>query len=251
MTEKTQLGPLGVPDVGREALPEQVARHLQELIVAKRLRPGDYLPNERQLGEQFGVSRTVIREACKTLANRGMLRIQAGRGTVVTLPSPDNLALAIRLYAEAHGTTIEDLLAVRKALEPEMAMEAATHATSGDLQVMGKAIEEMSKAMSDPSSYLRADDVFHRAIAEATGNQLFVTLYIALKDLLKAAREAFFGAPAAAQRAQYWHEQVFRQISSRDGDAARLAMAEHLKQIEEAVQIVLGSGQTVGVPPTA
>ncbi len=90
---------LPVQKVNREGLSEQIVEQLQELIFEKHLRSGNRLPGERELCEQFGVSRTVIREATKILAQRGMLVIEPGRGTYVTLPAEQDVARSITLFA--------------------------------------------------------------------------------------------------------------------------------------------------------
>src|SRR5580658_7923454 len=85
-----------------QSLSDKVAEQLTEAITSRRLPPGKLLPLERDLGEQFKVSRTVVREAVRSLAARGLVRVTAGRGVEVIEGSSDNVAASMRLMVRGH-----------------------------------------------------------------------------------------------------------------------------------------------------
>jgi len=226
---------LNVQKVSREGLYEQVVQQVQELIVAKHLRTGDRLPPERELCEQFGVSRTVIREATKVLAQRGMLIIEPGRGTFVTLPTEENIALSIELFARARGLDYARVVEVRRALETEIAALAAQRAKPEHLDHLQRCIEEMDRNLTNPSAYVIADQEFHSTLAEATGNDLFTAISGVIVNLAQSARKLMFGVAGAPGRGQEYHRLILKYVAERDSDRARAAMLEHLQQVEQDI----------------
>ena len=150
---------------------EQIVAQIEERILKGDLRPGDKLPAERELAEQFGVSRTAIREAMKALTQRGLVEIQPGRGTFVT----DSTSMVVRhsidmLVRVGNETGTKDLVEVREILEPEIAALAAVRASSGDIEAMEDAVEAMDQAMGDSDTFIEADLDFHLALAQGSNN---------------------------------------------------------------------------------
>ena len=90
-----------------ETLASRVAGQMESLIVQQRLQPGDRLPAERELAHQFGVSRTVVREAVRALAARGLLEVKAGSGTLVRTPSAHTVAQSMALYLRAGRSDLD------------------------------------------------------------------------------------------------------------------------------------------------
>lgn len=226
---------LPVQKVNREGLYAQVVEQLQDLIFEKHLRSGSRLPGERELCAQFGVSRTVIREATKVLAQRGMLMIEPGRGTFVTLPAEHDVARSIALFARARDVSFANLVEVRRALEPEIAELAAARATEMHRQRLQACIEVMDRSLTDPEAYVAADQEFHSVLAEATGNDLFVAITGVIVNLAQSARRLMFAIPEAPVRGQDHHRKIVQSIAALNGLAARLAMTEHLQQVEQDI----------------
>jgi len=226
---------LQVQKVSREGLAEQVVEQLQALVVDRHLRSGDRLPGERELCEQFGVSRTVIREASRILAQRGIVTIEPGRGTFVSLPDQTNIALAIELYARAHHIPLQRVVQVRQALEPEIARIAAEHATAEQVERLARCIDIMDHTLDDPAAYNAADQEFHSILAEATGNELFTALTGVIVNLAQQTRRAMFGVEGAPFRGQEYHKLVLQRIRERDGAGAGQAMRQHLQQVDRDV----------------
>lgn len=226
---------LQVRKVSREGLSEQVVEQLQALVVDKHLQSGDRLPGERELCEQFGVSRTVIREATRILAQRGIVTIKPGRGTFVSLPDHSNIALAIELYARARHISLQSVIQVRQALEPEIARIAAEHATEEQIERLAQCIDIMDRRLDDPAAYNAADQGFHSTLAEATGNELFSALTGVIVNLAQQTRRAMFDVEGAPLRGQEFHRLLLQRVRERDGVGASAAMLQHLQQVHRDV----------------
>ncbi len=153
-----------------------VARTIGIEIMAGTYRSGQRLPHETELLAQFGVSRTVLREAIKTLAAKGLVAARARTGTVVTPPEQWNMFDAdVLSWKTAQGmdqTFHGDLTEIRLALESRAAALAARHRGEGDLVEMRAAIDLMRNATGSRRQFAEADLAFHQAIAKASGNVL-------------------------------------------------------------------------------
>lgn len=202
--------------------------------------PGELLPGETSLQLEWGVSRSVVREAMKMLASRGLVSIQQGRGTFVSESSETPLReqLAITLHRGAKGESgWGDLLEVRHVLEVAVAQRAAGRAKKADLEAMRESIEAMRLHPDLPQGYVDADLSFHRALAEATGNPLWIALLNSLNDLLRQYREEGFRGKASALRAADQHQQILNAVTAKDADAAADAMQQHLKRSQQDIKI--------------
>ena len=233
--QATAYRDLPVQKVSREGLHEQVVEQMQELIFEKHLRSGSRLPGERELCERFGVSRTVIREASKVLAQRGLLVIEPGRGTFVTLPAEHDVHRSIALFARARDVSFANLVEVRRALEPEIAELAAARATETHRQRLQACIEVMDRSLADPEAYVAADQEFHSVLAEATGNDIFIAITGVIVSLAQNARRLMFAIPEAPDRGQSYHRRILECIVASDGTGARSTMFEHLRQVEQDI----------------
>jgi GntR family transcriptional regulator, transcriptional repressor for pyruvate dehydrogenase complex len=221
------------PRVTREPrLSDKVASLLLETIVARRLAPGERLPSERELGEQFGVSRTVIREAVRALAAKGVIDVRTGSGLRVAAVDSSTVSESMSLFL--HGSSTVDyprVHEVREMLEVEVAGLAAERATEEDIAAMTTICGEM-EAESDVDAAALQDVEFHRAIARATHNELHLLLLDSLGNaLLEIRRENLAGGSGRDTLAS--HREILERIAARDPEGARSAMRAHLANVEE------------------
>jgi GntR family transcriptional regulator, transcriptional repressor for pyruvate dehydrogenase complex len=213
---------------------EQIVQQVEESIVKGALKPGDQLPPERELAQQFGVSRTAVREAVKALREKGLVEAYPGRGTFIT----DGTSYAIRQsldhmlkigQSEGSGYLVE----VREILEPEIAALAATRADGDHLAAMREAIAVMDGALQDSDAFIEADLDFHLVLAEAAANPLILTLIDSIVGLLREHRSRSFLVKGGPERGQYHHKRVMDAVERRDPIGAREAMNAHLRQVRE------------------
>ncbi len=216
----------------RDRLYEQVAQQIQLLIVDEGWPAGNRIPTERELGEQFGVSRTVVREALKALAERGLVAIRPGRGTFVEDPGVGALKEPMKLFFQRQNIPYRDLVEARRVLEIEISELAAQRARPDQIEQLRFAIEEMEEALADEERFIRADQRFHLLLAEATQNRMFPLLTESMADLLYESRLLMFGVAGSPTRGQIHHRALLSALESRDPVAARTAMAEHIEQVE-------------------
>ena len=215
---------------------EQIVEQIKRRILSGELRDGDQLPTERELAEQFGVSRTAVREAMKALAQSGLVEVRPGRGTFVIYGASKAVRHSLDLMMRIGSHKWEDLVQIREILEPEIAALAALHATEEEIAAMQQAIATMDASLDDADAFIAADHAFHMAIAKGTHNQLIPLLIEPIVDLLHEQRKGIFYVEGGPQRGQYHHRRILEAILQRDPDTAREAMQAHLRQVRQDSQ---------------
>ena len=217
---------------------EQVAVQIERRILDGELRSGDRLPTERDLAEQFHVSRTAVREAMKILAQKGLVDMRPGRGTIVIDGAheamQDSIGLVMKLRLGEVGGS-ENLVEVRTILETEIAALAAARATEKEIVAMREAIQTMDENLDNADAFIAADNRFHEALAQATQNALIVMLIKSIVNLLSEQRKQVFQVEGGPQRGQIHHKRILDNVIRREPEAARAAMRSHLQQVREDV----------------
>lgn len=215
---------------------EQVAAQIETRILAGELRSGDRLPTERELAEQFHVSRTAVREAMKILAQKGLVDMRPGRGTIVIDGAheamQDSIGLAMKLKLGEVGGS-DNLTEVRTILETEIAALAAARATEKEIAAMSEAVRVMDESLNDADAFIAADNTFHEALAQATQNALILILVKSIVHLLSEQRKQIFDTRGGPQRGQIHHRRILECVIHHDPEAAREAMRAHLQQVRE------------------
>lgn len=214
-------------------LADKVAGMMLETILARGLRPGNRLPSERELGEQFGVSRTVIREAVRSLAAKGVIEVRSGSGLRVAAVDAANVTESMRLFLR-HSSDLDypKVHEVRTILEVEIARLAAERATDGDIALLTEVCERMEAAIDDVEAAALLDVEFHRAIARSTHNELFLVLLDAIGDALLEIRRENLTVGSGAETVAL-HRRVLERIAAHDPEGARAAMKEHLASVQK------------------
>lgn len=217
---------------------ERVAVQIEQRILNGELRSGDRLPTERNLAEQFQVSRTAVREALKILAQKGLVDMRPGRGTMVIDGAHEalqhSLGLVMRLELGEVGGS-QSLVEVRELLEMEIAALAAERATEREIRALQEAVQVMDESMADADAFIAADNRFHEALAQATQNALILTLVKSIVHLLSEQRKLIFATRGAPGRGQVHHKSILAAVLEHDPEAARAAMRAHLQQVRQDV----------------
>lgn len=218
-----------------ERIYEQIVAQIEAQIVSGALKLGDKLPPERELAEQFKVSRTAVREAVKSLQEKGLVEVLPGRGTfiinAISKATSESLELMMKISSSSQAGFTE-LFEFRNVLEPELAALAAMRRSDDDMAALRQAVESMDASMDDMEAYIVADNLFHQSIARATQNSLFAQLLDPVIDLLIEQRKAnFLAGVQSPQRAQHYHKKIFDSILHGNPDDARNAMKSHLAQV--------------------
>lgn len=211
---------------------EQIVQQIEQSIVEGLLKPGDQLPTERELAQQFGVSRTAVREAVKILTEKRLVESFSGRGTFVTPPKSQPSRKPLDLFFG--GSDLEEtgyLVELRQIVEPEVTALAVSRIEEQQLIMMREAVAVMDQSMQQPEAYIEADLDFHLALAEAAGNPLVLSLLDSIVGVLRNQRLGIFGVDGGPGRGQMHHKKILEAIERRDPVGAREAMQDHLEQI--------------------
>ncbi len=217
-----------------ERLYERIVSQIEQRIESGELKIGDQLPPERELADQFAVSRTAVREAVKALRQKGLVEIRPGRGTFITNGASDTIRNSLGMLMKMGATKGSgNLVEVREILEPEIAALAATRITGEYISAMQDAVNVMDTALDNVDVFVEADLDFHLALAEGTQNPYIPILMDSIIDLLREQRKRTGLTKGGLQRGQIHHKKILDAVKRRDAQAARQAMQDHLKQVRK------------------
>lgn len=228
--------------IARDRLYEGIVDQITRSILTGEMRPGHQIPTETELAEQFGVSRTVVREAIKALSLQGLVAAIPGRGTFIVQPPLETVIDNLHLMLSLEDHTFDDLMVVRELLELPIARLAAEHAAPGNVEALAMHLQDMRDSMNDDEGFIQSDSAFHSELACATQNVVLAILGQTVVRMLRAYREMLIRVPDAAGRALVFHEQLYRAIADGQPDAAEEAMRAHLRQVWEDIGRARGAG---------
>ncbi|NNM74029.1 FadR/GntR family transcriptional regulator [Enterovirga aerilata] len=210
---------------------DEVAARVETLISDGRFLLHRRLPPERRLSEELGVSRQVLRGALQILEDRGLIWRHVGKGTFVGA-TPD--AVASTPEEIARRSSLHELLEAREAFEPVMARLAAYRTTAREYEAMETYCEKASVAECWPE-YEKWDDLFHRALAEASGNILLIGWMDRLQKTKQSSRWNICNArrfnPPAVEQYSKEHRVILGHIRRKDSQRSEEAMRRHIKTI--------------------
>jgi GntR family transcriptional regulator, transcriptional repressor for pyruvate dehydrogenase complex len=212
-------------------LADKVADLMLERIVSSQLQIGDRLPSERELGEQFGVSRTVIREAVRALLAKGVLEVRAGSGLRVAAVRAATVGDSVSLYLRGRSMDFAKVHEVRRLLEVHIAGVAAERAHDEDVERLTDVHEQMVASIEDVDHAALIDLEFHRAIARATHNDLYLVLIDSIGRVQVEIRRATMGLRGTGPFAIKQHRAILLAIRARNPERARAAMRRHLDYV--------------------
>ncbi|MET9251170.1 FadR/GntR family transcriptional regulator [Nonomuraea sp. NPDC003709] len=210
-----------------------VVEQLVDDIVRGALPPGTALPPEADLCEEFGVSRTVIRESVKVIQEKGLVRIEHGRGTQVTDPRQwnllDDVVLTAVIAHDENVTFLDELVSVRTALEAEMAAAAALARTPDDEERIGAELAVMRANLASTPDFAAADVRFHDMIMAASRNRLGRAIVNSIHD--KARTSMLYHGEyneAVMRQTLAEHQAIKDAIAAGDQEGAAAAMRRHI-----------------------
>jgi GntR family transcriptional regulator, transcriptional repressor for pyruvate dehydrogenase complex len=213
------------------AMSDNVAQQLQKLIEKGSFAETGKLPTEAVLAQEFGVSRTVIREAVSRLKNEGMVEPRQGSGVFI-VERAGIRPLRIDYAQAAEPGAVVQILALRRAIEAEVAFEAALRRSDEQLAAIDAALARIDEAVRAGKDGVAEDVAFHREIANATGNPYFLKTLTFLNQYLEAGTIVTRGNEALREdfmrQVREEHAAIVDAIRARDAAAARNAALTHL-----------------------
>jgi GntR family transcriptional repressor for pyruvate dehydrogenase complex len=230
---------------------EQIVQQIEDSVLNGTLKPGDQLPAERELAQRLGVSRTAVREAVKTLREKGLVEAYSGRGTFITngtsQAARQSFDLMVKIGQQEGSPHLAEL---RLILEPGIAALAATRVDEENLVAMREAVAVMERSQKNPGAYIEADLDFHLALAEAAANPLILSLIDSIVGLLREQRIKIFNVAGGPQRGQFHHKRILEAVERRDPELARSAMRAHLEQVRQDSQVSSGGKASGKLAPS-
>jgi GntR family transcriptional repressor for pyruvate dehydrogenase complex len=223
-----------VQPVRRDRLYQGIVSQIEGLLERGELKPGDQLPPERQLAEQFQVSRASVREALRSLELLGIVETRAGGGTFVRQAQPDDLARPLQSLI-TRGHTLTDVIDVRGLIEPAVAERAAQNITPNELGELRQIIAAQERKVAAGEPYVEEDTSFHEIIGTAARNELLVTVLGVIWDVLRASREEWLLTEKRAHASIEAHRRILAALEQHDAAAARSAAADHIHAVGEGI----------------
>jgi GntR family transcriptional repressor for pyruvate dehydrogenase complex len=224
--------PVYLPIKPKERLYQEIVDQIQQQILSGALKPGDQIPAERDLAERFGVSRTAVREAIKSLTEKGLIEVFVGRGTFVTNLSPDRVVESITLLLRNEPHNVASLQEARDILEVPTARLAAQRRTDAHVARLRVINAELEEEHSISPRLVDGDTEFHVELARATGNPVLVLLSQTIVALLRTERlyrDDFDVSNLPTALAD--HREIIDAIADGDGERAAQAMTHHLARV--------------------
>lgn len=225
---------------------EQTLSDLITDMLAKQIRSSAYpinsrLPTEKFMTQEYGVSRTVIREAISRLKSEGLVETRQGSGTVVLDPKSSE-AFRLGRPDENPARGVLRIIELRRGIEAEMAALAAERRTAQQMAHINHAVVEIANAVRAQGDGVQEDLSFHLAIARATANphytELLGMLTRALKDAIQVTRGNEARQANLAQDVQAEHEAIRVAIEKKDVEAARAAAFHHMQNTARRIENV-------------
>jgi DNA-binding FadR family transcriptional regulator len=220
--------------IERKKLFEHVATHLEEQILAGKLKPGDQLPPERDLQIRFGVGRPAIREALISLQKAGLVELTNGARAKVLMPTATHIFTGMAPAVRQMLSTEEGqryFQGARMFFEVGLAREAALRATDEDLTSLKAALATNRQAIGDRERFTSTDIAFHFELARIARNPIFIALHDQISEWLKEQRVVTLAASGQEEVAYKAHKAIYDGIAARDPDKAESAMRKHLEQL--------------------
>ncbi len=219
----------------QKKLYKNIVSQVREMIISGTLKKGDRLPSERDLANQFGVSRTAVREAIKSLSEIGLVDIMVGRGTFVANNTADRIVESVDLLLNVEQVKMEDLHYARNVLEMPIARLAARNCTDENIKQLSSLLDQMESNQKHTKKFIDADTEFHVELARATGNSAFVVLIQAIIQILKRERTYSLNFQDQTTVALEHHKEILELVKQKDEKGAEKAMKSHLDDVQHVL----------------
>jgi GntR family transcriptional repressor for pyruvate dehydrogenase complex len=227
---------------------EAVLDEIKRRIADGELRPGQRLPSNTKLSEEFHVGVSSVREALRVLAASGVVRIEHGSGVFVSPQPPPPNELRER-FLTTEIASLSYLMEARLIIEPEVAALAAERATPGQVKRIQELAERMNRNFRAHRDWLEADLGFHNALCEAAGNPIIEGMLRQASDLLVDSRRQTMRDRQVSKRACRFHLLIASAVAEHKPMLARALMHEHMQDAVEVFSRLYGHADTAQETP--
>lgn len=213
-----------------------IIERIRTAILEGKLQPGDRLPPEKQLGEQFRVSRQTLRESIRALEHLGLIVMRKGNGGGAFIAEVEERVVTQNLanYLYFKNLTIENLSELRRMMEPHAAGCAAQRMSTQDLKKLKKinSVTQLNFDLQNWSEVTRNEIDFHRLIARQTHNPIFILMLDFVETLLEDFKNILKPDEEFMRSVLVSHEEIYEAISKGKREAASQAMLDHVEKVE-------------------
>ncbi|SFR55413.1 FadR/GntR family transcriptional regulator [Anaeromicropila populeti] len=219
-----------------ELLYEKIAGEIEERIRSGELQVNAKLPSERAMAEQYGVSRTVIREALKVLNEKGLVEIMTCRGGYVTQPDQRDLMSKFENAVDSSNVNPFDILDARIAIETAVGKRVIERAAASDILKLKLIYSQMESALEDSREFSQYDAQFHLQLAACSGNEVLVLITTTLNNLTD--RSDYLGSTGGSEirlHAQKEHKEMICAVEERNIEKFEQAMESHIECIRRRI----------------
>jgi GntR family transcriptional repressor for pyruvate dehydrogenase complex len=212
----------------------QVVNHVRSLIENGTLQPGDKIPPERELARSLKISRASLRTGIGYLAAMGVMKIRHGVGTFVADGPPDLGKASLSFMGALHGFQSWQMFEARILLESNLAALAAERGKEEHHAALAEEVAEMFAAVRSPSDYLIHDVLFHRIVAQASGNPILAAIMETVTSSMYDKRRKTVEHAIDLHESAEMHRAIYRAIRAHDAEEARRLMEKHLLMAQTA-----------------
>ena len=225
-----------------ENLSQRTAETLRaQILEEKKYRPGEKLPNENELAESLGISRTTLREAIRTLASEGLLEVRRGRGTFVAGELDRVAAESVNKQELVRmQVTLRDLYEARMIFEPQAAALACKRATDEEIEhILALGAECQRQLQIDPrgKNRIASESAFHGAIIKAAHNDFLSQFMPTLTRTIEQTFALNYNLDVIAEDAYKDHILIMDFLKKRDARGVKSAVTVHLHHAVQHEQI--------------
>src|SRR5918998_2714986 len=220
-----------IEPIKRVKLYEEVASRIRDLIADGELSPGQALPSERKLADQFKVGRAVIREAIRQLEVSGLVESRHGGGNYVREITVEHLVAPIASVLNGMSHLRGELMDARLFFEPQIARAAAARATPEDLRLLEDVMQRQEEHVANGLSGAEEDAEFHDLLARATHNTVVERVMEVIDNLLEDSHVRYFRSVERSKVSLEGNRRILKAVQNHDRDAAQKAMIDHLEAI--------------------
>lgn len=208
----------------------ELANALEKKILEGGMVVGESLPPERDLMVLHQVSRATVREALRILGAKGLIEVRRGRhgGSYIQAPNGDAVSRSLDLFIQGHDIRFSDLLAVREAIEPVAAAQAARQRTDEDIAILYDNLDQTDSSIEDIRRFSQLNIEWHTAVVRASHNPLFLSFMTSISSALYLATEREEFDPSVRSIVAQSHRRITDAIAEGDADAARRRMTRHV-----------------------
>lgn len=219
-------------DSGRRV--DAVAAALRRSILKQETKPGERLPSEREMSEQFGVGRLVVREALRSLESMGLIEVRRGAkgGCFVRSFNLRQMSRSLRNILSIGEISLQDVLEARLAFESEILRLAMERATGADLKKIGKNVEETKALAAKGANSELKDKVheFHFLLAQASKNPIYLLMMYSILDVIDEYMKALQVDSVVSLKTIEEHEEIFSSLQPPNRAKALSALCGHIKK---------------------